>query len=200
MQTLAPLNLPKNKGTALDFGCGAGRLTRALSYYFDRSTGVDVSETMIAKARELNQDRTQCTFQVNDTDDLAVFSSNYFDLIFTILVLQHVPSVSLIKGYIKEFARCLKPGGILVFQLPAYIPFYKRIQPRRRLFNFLKALGFSKQFIYQTLKLHPMSMKAIGKNQVLSLLKSLQLTVVKTQEENHGDLKSVTYFATKPAS
>jgi SAM-dependent methyltransferase len=37
-------------GRALDFGCGLGRLTRALSRRFDEVVGVDASPTMI-KAR-----------------------------------------------------------------------------------------------------------------------------------------------------
>ncbi|MHB1309788.1 MAG: class I SAM-dependent methyltransferase [Limisphaerales bacterium] len=37
---------------ALDFGCGVGRLTRALAARFERVHGVDISDTMIQHARE----------------------------------------------------------------------------------------------------------------------------------------------------
>src|ERR1700679_3835579 len=40
------------KASALDFGCGAGRLTQALALHFDRVTGVDISGRMIGLARE----------------------------------------------------------------------------------------------------------------------------------------------------
>ena len=36
---------------ALDFGCGVGRLTRALAAHFDRVIGVDVAASMIRQAR-----------------------------------------------------------------------------------------------------------------------------------------------------
>lgn len=34
-------------GMAVNFGCGVGRLSRALSYRFDKVAGIDISETMI---------------------------------------------------------------------------------------------------------------------------------------------------------
>src|ERR1700760_1117089 len=43
--------------TALDFGCGVGRLSRALSFHFRNVVGLDISETMIAHARSMNADR-----------------------------------------------------------------------------------------------------------------------------------------------
>src|SRR5580658_8467087 len=39
-------------GSALDFGCGAGRLTQALARHFERVCGVDISGRMVALARE----------------------------------------------------------------------------------------------------------------------------------------------------
>jgi len=41
---------PLRFGRALDFGCGPGRVTRALAAWFDESVGVDVSPVMIAEA------------------------------------------------------------------------------------------------------------------------------------------------------
>jgi SAM-dependent methyltransferase len=42
-------------GSALDFGCGVGRLTQALAPHFDRVVGVDVSPSMVDLATRLNQ-------------------------------------------------------------------------------------------------------------------------------------------------
>ena len=39
---------------ALDFGCGVGRVTRALADRFDDVLGLDISPTMVALARELD--------------------------------------------------------------------------------------------------------------------------------------------------
>jgi SAM-dependent methyltransferase len=43
LEEAAELDLPERRGSALDFGCGAGRLTRALSLRFERAVGVDIS-------------------------------------------------------------------------------------------------------------------------------------------------------------
>src|SRR5262245_19348484 len=50
---------------ALDFGCGVGRITRALAEYFDEVVGVDVASSMIERARALNADRPRCRFVLN---------------------------------------------------------------------------------------------------------------------------------------
>ena len=50
--TLKGMNIPINyEGTVLDFGCGVGRLTVPLAKKFKRAIGVDVSPTMISKAK-----------------------------------------------------------------------------------------------------------------------------------------------------
>src|SRR2546428_2170157 len=42
--------------TALDFGCGVGRITRALADRFEMVVGVDVARSMVTRAREINRD------------------------------------------------------------------------------------------------------------------------------------------------
>jgi SAM-dependent methyltransferase len=102
---------------ALDFGCGVGRLTRAMSEYFPECCGVDISPTMISTAQELNLDCPHCHFQLNEETRLKRFPNNYFGFIYTSLVLQHIaPPCS--HQYIVELIRVLKPDGVLVFQVP----------------------------------------------------------------------------------
>ena len=161
---------PLERRTALDFGCGVGRLTRPLSRYFERCYGVDISENMIDQACKLNSAITNCEFLVNDKDSLTVFSDNYFDLIYTNIVLQHIPSKPIIKAYLTEFVRTLNPGGLLVFQLPCQIPLRNRIQPRPRVYAFLKGLGVGRNLLYQKLGLHPIRMNFVAEKEVIELL------------------------------
>jgi SAM-dependent methyltransferase len=102
---------------ALDFGCGAGRLTHALAPYFDQVTGVDIAASMIDIARRLHASVGGVDFRVNTSDKLESIESDSIDLVYTRLVLQHMPP-RYVRGYLAEFVRVLGPGGVLVFQLP----------------------------------------------------------------------------------
>jgi len=107
------------RGSALDFGCGVGRLTQALAWHFDRVVGVDVSPAMIGAAEKLNQRPLTVSYVWNQAADLKIFGDDGFDFIVSNLVLQHIrPEISI--EYLREFFRVLKPGGILVFQLPSH--------------------------------------------------------------------------------
>jgi SAM-dependent methyltransferase len=101
----------------LDFGCGVGRLTRALSHRFRECWGVDISPTMVRMAEEFNRDRDGCHFLLNEKDDLRQFADETFGLVYTSIVLQHIQR-TYVERYLRELIRVLKPGGIFVFQVP----------------------------------------------------------------------------------
>ena len=110
--------LPALRRRALDFGCGAGRLTQALATHFDRADGVDISEPMIDVARRHNRRPDRCHYHLNATPDLSLFPDAAFDFVYSTLVLQHMaPQHS--TRYIGELVRVLSPSGLLVFQLPS---------------------------------------------------------------------------------
>jgi SAM-dependent methyltransferase len=116
---LQELGVAVRPGRALDFGCGVGRLTQALARTFAECDGVDIAPSMIERAHELNRFGDRCRYHVNDRDDLALFDDGVFDLVYSDIVLQHIaPEFS--AKYVREFARVLAPGGILVFQLPSH--------------------------------------------------------------------------------
>jgi len=199
MKTAVAIGYPKYREKVLDFGCGVGRLTRALSKYFEECIGVDIAENMISKAKELNHDFPNCHFMVNTEENLKTFDSNYFDMIYTSLVLQHLPDKSIIKSYILEFIRTLKVNGILIFQLPAYIPIIYRLQLVRKLFLTLKGLGFNNKFLYEKLRLFSIRMNFIPKNEVVSFLRDSGVKVLEVKEDifKMRSNQSIIYYVTK---
>ena len=118
MEQAQQLGLPVRRGMALDFGCGAGRLTQPLCQHFSHVIGVDVAPSMIELAKRYNQYGRKCRYIINKATDLKIFEDNSFDFILSLITLQHLePKFS--KQYLKEFIRILAPGGLLVFQIPS---------------------------------------------------------------------------------
>ncbi len=117
LDRLDQLGIGPVRTAALDFGCGVGRLTAALSDYFDSVTGVDISPPMLDRARSMLASRRGCTVLHNASPDLQVFPDASFDLVYSSLVLQHMPR-SLALAYLSEFVRVVRPGGAIVIVVP----------------------------------------------------------------------------------
>lgn len=117
LRRLTELGIRPEGGRALDFGCGAGRLSNALAAHFETVVGVDISAPMLAEARRLDRSGGRIDFRLNDAPDLAAFDDGSFDLVYTDLVLQHLPP-ALAAGYLREFTRVVRPGGAMVIGVP----------------------------------------------------------------------------------
>jgi len=112
------LGLDVPRGEALDFGCGAGRLTQALARHFGEVHGVDISTAMVETARRLNRQGERVIFHVNERPDLSFLASDTFDFVYSRITLQHMqPRYA--RAYIREFLRVARPGGTVVFQMPS---------------------------------------------------------------------------------
>ena len=194
MKTAAALGLPQRRDDALDFGCGVGRLTRALAGHFERCVGVDISAPMLAQAEELNRDCDRCRFVLNAAEDLRAFESASFDLVYTKYVLQHLPGRALVRSYLGELLRVLRPGGLLVFQLPERIGLLHRLQPRRRLYSLLRWLGFDERMLLERLELTPMRMGFMAEEAVTRLMSDLGGKVVRVER---GSAVEHTYFVSR---
>ncbi len=139
----------KNK-KALDMGCGVGRIAFSMANDFQDIFGVDVAEIMIEKANEYQKNLgiNNVNFSVNNGIDLFSFKDNFFDFVFSYIVLQHCPSEKQVLRYVKEFSRVLKPNGVCLFQTrvsPTFLWFLKfNIQKKVRR---LKYIGKNNNYV-----------------------------------------------------
>jgi SAM-dependent methyltransferase len=181
------LSHPRRRESALDFGCGLGRLTRPLSRRFERAVGLDISETMLERARSLNVDFAGCEFRVNTWPDLRDFPDKSFDLVYSGRVLQHMPDRRDVERYLAEFLRVVRDDGLVAFQLPNKLSLPVRLKPRRNLYVLLRGLGISSSFLYWRLGLHPMRIMSAPTSKVAGLLASRGARVLYV-EQRKGEM------------
>jgi SAM-dependent methyltransferase len=191
-------HLPEQRLSALDFGCGLGRLTRALSDRFARVCGVDISGSLVEQARQLNWDRENCEFLQLHESGLDIFESKTMDLVCSFLVLQHQARESAIIAYVGEFVRILRPGGLAVFQIPTHIPLRNRVQPRRRAYAVLRSLGVRPSILYNQLGLDPMRMRYASRAKVVDSIELAGGQVLTVAEDDlAGGFPSSTYYVAR---
>ena len=112
-----PAETAPSSRRALEIGCGPGRLMRPLSRHFGEIHGVDVSDEIIARAREKLRDIPWAFAHHANGSDLAQFPSNHFDFVYSYAVFQHIPSAEIVYSYLRDTVRVLKPGGVARLQL-----------------------------------------------------------------------------------
>src|SRR5579863_4494336 len=101
---------------ALEIGCGPGRLMRPMSRHFVEIHGVDVSDEMIALAKEKLRDVPNAHPHLTDGASLPMFADDSFDFVYSYAVFQHIPAREVVYRYLKEIQRVLKPGGLARLQ------------------------------------------------------------------------------------
>jgi 2-polyprenyl-3-methyl-5-hydroxy-6-metoxy-1,4-benzoquinol methylase len=97
--------------SALDFGCGAGRLTLPLARRAKTVTACDLAPTMLAHARRNAEEAGLRNITYMETDALAALPDERFSFICSLLVLQYVPW-SAGHEILRTLMRLLARGGV----------------------------------------------------------------------------------------
>ena len=183
------LGRPARRARALDFGCGVGRVTRALAGRFEEALGVDVSPRMVAQARELHADVPNCRFET-----IEELENASYDLVYSRIVLQHLPRARDALGYIEDFLRAVRPDGLVVFQLPDAIPWRRRLGLRRRAYALLRAVGMSPGRLH-ALGLSPIRVIGVPREEVERFLEQRGATVAVAEPDDAvAGLASFQYY------
>lgn len=191
--------------SALDFGCGVGRLIIPLAQRVKRVVGLDISPSMLAEAKQNCEQRglTHVRLLKSDGDQLSILNGQEpFDFINSFVVFQHVP----IKRGLILFQRLLdhlKPGGVAALHftygkrvgdhiqrvtgrdvLRTWVPFLK---------NFVSLIR-EKDFFAPG-----MEMNAYPLHQLFYELQQRKIERLQAEYTDHGDYLGVILHFQKPA-
>jgi hypothetical protein len=102
--------------------------------------------------------------------------------------------------------RVLAPGGVLILQLPDYVPpkppvvgIRQRLRPRTRIANALHALGVSPKYLYDHMNWRPeMTMRALPPTEVASIVEAGSAHIAWTSEPliDPTGVRNLTYLIT----
>jgi SAM-dependent methyltransferase len=97
--------------SALDFGCGVGRVTFPMTAYAKRVYGVDVADEMLSIARQQARSRG-----VGDIQWSTTLPPARVDWVNSVIALQHIPPE---RGFVilGQLVDLLAPGGFLSVQV-----------------------------------------------------------------------------------
>jgi len=106
-----------SRNSALDFGCGVGRLVIPLATEFEHVTAVDVSLGMLETAKQNCSDRGIRNVDFVQSDDRLSQVTRSFDFIHSYLVFQHI-TVRRGAEIITHLLKRLNDEGVLAIHFP----------------------------------------------------------------------------------
>lgn len=99
----------------LDIGCGSGRFAAALASSASRMVGIDISESMLARARQRCEGRGHAEFFGGDGRSFPFLHSESFDVALAIDVFPYLVEAGqdVVRSNLTELHRVLRPKGKL---------------------------------------------------------------------------------------
>jgi len=121
-----------SQGTALDFGCGLGRMSNALALSgFKKVKCVDQAQTFLDAAQQsltelagqgvvVGDVANRVSFLKSAPDLLCVQPQSSIDFVHSAMTLQHMKPV-LQMAYVEQLCDVLRSGGAGAFEIPTFI-------------------------------------------------------------------------------
>lgn len=104
---------------ALEYGCGPGRNMIKFKDLFSRIDGADISQEILNKV-PINLAESNLTpgkLFLTDGHSLTDVADASYDVVFSIICMQHIGCRSWRLDLYREFMRVLRPGGVFTFQM-----------------------------------------------------------------------------------
>lgn len=101
-----------NPATAVDFGCGTGRLIIPISKFAKKAIGIDISEHMLEEVRKNSIKYNIHNIETYISDDsLSCLQDVKYDFVNSYIVMQHIPVE---RGYtiFRQLLKNLNQGGV----------------------------------------------------------------------------------------
>jgi 2-polyprenyl-3-methyl-5-hydroxy-6-metoxy-1,4-benzoquinol methylase len=125
---------PASRLSALDFGCGVGRLLVPLAGHFEHVDGMDVSASMLEEASASLSERGIANVELLNSDDrLTSILNKTYDLVHSHMVFQHIPKK---RGYalLDKLLSHVAPDGCFYI----HVPITRMASPIQRAAYFIK--------------------------------------------------------------
>jgi cyclopropane fatty-acyl-phospholipid synthase-like methyltransferase len=141
----------------LHIGCGIGRVEHHLCKRVRFCYGIDISPSMIRRARVIADD-VNVKFICNSGVDLGEIKDGSLDLVYSIFVFQHMPR-DIVDSYFRDSFTKLADSGRFAFQMmvddsgsqpepPVAHPYGLRYYTRAAVCRMLDSAGFGEVRIY----------------------------------------------------
>lgn len=111
VEALLDRHVPRAGALVLDLGCGSGSLLDVLERRGHRTIGMDVRPEGLARAHERHPE----ALLVQAEADRLPLRDGVLDAVVALDVLEHVDDAAALR----EVARVLRPGGVLIASVPA---------------------------------------------------------------------------------
>ncbi len=97
----------------VEYGCGMGRILRAIVDDGYRAGGIDISPTMIEHCRHFVPEAANDVYTL-DENNRSQMPEGAADVVFSFAVLKHIPRLDVYESALDEIFRIMKPGAALI--------------------------------------------------------------------------------------